>query len=186
MVETENMAGLRHIHMAPADPRVAELQAEVERLRKERDEARALASPLALETIGRVAVERDEARAAVDRLDAQATAARNVLTAAGVPEIVPYEEPKGGWPSEYEPSRHAGGRALQVPERIALLAEERDALREQLDQANEELEGLRGPACRVCGCTELEACEGGCGWAAPYLCTECVDTNKEGEVRDVA
>jgi len=30
--------------------------------------------------------------------------------------------------------------------------------------------------CRVCGCTEFEACEGGCAWvdAAHRLCTGCL------------
>lgn len=27
--------------------------------------------------------------------------------------------------------------------------------------------------CRACGCWELRACEGGCGWAAADLCTAC-------------
>lgn len=29
-------------------------------------------------------------------------------------------------------------------------------------------------ACRVCGCTDDEACEGGCGWVEDDLCSECV------------
>ena len=28
-------------------------------------------------------------------------------------------------------------------------------------------------ACRVCGCTEDRACEGGCSWAEPDLCSAC-------------
>ena len=28
--------------------------------------------------------------------------------------------------------------------------------------------------CRVCGCTEDRACDGGCLWAAPNLCSRCV------------
>lgn len=32
---------------------------------------------------------------------------------------------------------------------------------------------LLGPICRVCGCTERNACEGGCGWAEDDLCTAC-------------
>jgi hypothetical protein len=28
--------------------------------------------------------------------------------------------------------------------------------------------------CRVCGCDSLHACEGGCVWAAPDLCSRCV------------
>ena len=29
--------------------------------------------------------------------------------------------------------------------------------------------------CRVCACTELNACEGGCSWVAEDLCSRCVD-----------
>lgn len=29
------------------------------------------------------------------------------------------------------------------------------------------------PQCRVCGCTELEACHGGCHWTAADLCSRC-------------
>lgn len=29
--------------------------------------------------------------------------------------------------------------------------------------------------CRVCGCTEMRACPGGCSWAAPNLCSRCVE-----------
>lgn len=31
-----------------------------------------------------------------------------------------------------------------------------------------------GPArCRVCGCSEFNACPGGCTWATPDLCSRC-------------
>lgn len=29
------------------------------------------------------------------------------------------------------------------------------------------------PACRVCGCTNDRACEGGCWWVEPDLCSTC-------------
>lgn len=29
------------------------------------------------------------------------------------------------------------------------------------------------PRCRMCGCTDEKACEGGCFWKAPDLCSEC-------------
>jgi ParB family transcriptional regulator, chromosome partitioning protein len=29
------------------------------------------------------------------------------------------------------------------------------------------------PACRVCGCTDAQACEGGCHWVEPDLCSAC-------------
>lgn len=28
-------------------------------------------------------------------------------------------------------------------------------------------------ACRVCGCTEEDACDGGCSWAGSSLCSSC-------------
>jgi hypothetical protein len=31
-----------------------------------------------------------------------------------------------------------------------------------------------GPRCRVCGCSDDNACEGGCVWATPDLCSRCV------------
>lgn len=27
--------------------------------------------------------------------------------------------------------------------------------------------------CRVCGCTERRACQGGCSWVSPDLCSKC-------------
>lgn len=29
-------------------------------------------------------------------------------------------------------------------------------------------------ACRVCGCTDDDACDGGCWWHEPGLCSACV------------
>lgn len=29
--------------------------------------------------------------------------------------------------------------------------------------------------CRVCGCSEHDACEGGCSWAGADLCSECAE-----------
>ena len=31
------------------------------------------------------------------------------------------------------------------------------------------------PHCRVCGCSEFDACEGGCYWVEPGLCSRCAD-----------
>lgn len=33
--------------------------------------------------------------------------------------------------------------------------------------------------CRVCGCTDTEACEGGCYWVEYNLCSNCVDKKDE-------
>jgi len=35
---------------------------------------------------------------------------------------------------------------------------------------------LLGPVCRACGCSEQDACDVGCGWAEPELCTACKGT----------
>lgn len=32
-------------------------------------------------------------------------------------------------------------------------------------------------ACRVCGCTDCQACEGGCWWVAADLCSSCADNS---------
>lgn len=34
---------------------------------------------------------------------------------------------------------------------------------------------LIGVVCRRCGCSQEDACEGGCSWAEADLCTACVD-----------
>jgi hypothetical protein len=31
-----------------------------------------------------------------------------------------------------------------------------------------------GDVCRYCACSQNDACPGGCGWAKPDVCTECV------------
>jgi ParB/RepB/Spo0J family partition protein len=41
-----------------------------------------------------------------------------------------------------------------------------------------DLQKLIAPAaCRKCGCTEDHACEGGCSWAEPDLCSSCAQTS---------
>ena len=34
--------------------------------------------------------------------------------------------------------------------------------------------------CRVCGCTEESACEGGCSWVEEDLCSACVNDKQDG------
>lgn len=38
---------------------------------------------------------------------------------------------------------------------------------------------LEEPTCRVCGCTEDNACPGGCYWVEPDLCSQCVGKEKD-------
>lgn len=42
---------------------------------------------------------------------------------------------------------------------------------------------LDGQACRVCGCTQNNACEGGCYWVEPDLCSECVGKKAARKVK---
>lgn len=35
------------------------------------------------------------------------------------------------------------------------------------------LPAIIGDVCRVCGCSEHDPCEDGCGWAEKHLCTAC-------------
>jgi len=43
-----------------------------------------------------------------------------------------------------------------------------------LDEARDAVEG---GVCRGCGCTDEEACEGGCIWVEPDLCSRCAITD---------
>jgi hypothetical protein len=47
----------------------------------------------------------------------------------------------------------------------------------------ERVEADAEPRCHKCGCTEFEACEGGCGWvhADPWLCSACDQDDKTDE-----
>lgn len=41
-----------------------------------------------------------------------------------------------------------------------------------------EVDSLEMPRCRICGCTDDNACPGGCSWAEDDLCSECVETDR--------
>jgi hypothetical protein len=38
-------------------------------------------------------------------------------------------------------------------------------------------------ACRVCGCTDAQACPGGCSWAGADLCSACVSAPQGEPIR---
>lgn len=44
------------------------------------------------------------------------------------------------------------------------------------------IEIILGGRCRVCGCTEARACDEGCWWVEPNLCSACVDPRSELEL----
>lgn len=41
---------------------------------------------------------------------------------------------------------------------------------------------LKEKKCRVCGCTDISACPGGCYWVEDDLCSECVEVDEEIEI----
>lgn len=53
----------------------------------------------------------------------------------------------------------------------------RDAF-EASDGRTPRIPSLLGGVCRVCGCSQNDACAEGCGWAAEDLCTACVAPGK--------
>jgi len=48
-------------------------------------------------------------------------------------------------------------------------------LLEHIDTLGAALDLEAGDYCRVCGCTQNNACEGGCAWAEEGLCTACAE-----------
>ncbi|MGY2051916.1 hypothetical protein [Methylobacterium sp. JK268] len=50
-----------------------------------------------------------------------------------------------------------------------------DGALEAEDGVTPRIPSLLGGVCRTCGCTQDDACPGGCGWAGPDLCTACAD-----------
>lgn len=59
------------------------------------------------------------------------------------------------------------GVLVFVPQSIATLIRSREAHRGLGTLLPERF-------CRVCGCTESNACEGGCYWVEPDLCSRCL------------
>ena len=47
-----------------------------------------------------------------------------------------------------------------------------------MDELIEEVQRLDAPRCRICGCTDNNACPGGCYWVEEDLCSQCVETDK--------
>lgn len=57
---------------------------------------------------------------------------------------------------------------LLVPMSIALAIRDNPKTLDTMDTL------LVDPFCRVCGCTDKCACDGGCYWVEPDLCSSCV------------
>lgn len=80
-------------------------------------------------------------------------------------------------PEDLAGQLHVNGGMVDVPEdfnavKLDLLAQEvLDRLHPQLVGA-EVMEAEWSTVCRVCGCTDQEACEGPCYWVEPDLCSD--------------
>jgi hypothetical protein len=68
---------------------------------------------------------------------------------------------------------------------VELEFEERDLTQRTLKKAR--LIGVQelSRVCRVCGCTEWAACEGGCSWVEADLCSKCQEKTKRKTKRNV-
>lgn len=66
------------------------------------------------------------------------------------------------------------GSGLSVAQRRCSTWLEAEALHEAMLAGLADILLELGPICRVCGCTEERACEGGCTWVAADLCSACV------------
>lgn len=40
--------------------------------------------------------------------------------------------------------------------------------------STESQQDIKEQTCRICGCTDSKACEGGCSWVLPGLCSKCI------------
>jgi len=63
------------------------------------------------------------------------------------------------------------GAAMSQDHVRIVLASALSAGVERLQPAGELLAAVR--QCRICGCTDAEACPGGCSWAQPEICSTC-------------
>ncbi len=64
-------------------------------------------------------------------------------------------------------------------ESVTLDAAELRGLLEHIDMLTEALHAEGIAFCRICGCTQNNACEGACGWAEEDLCTTCAEDLEE-------
>lgn len=69
--------------------------------------------------------------------------------------------------------------AIGVLARLRVDMDEEQRLQELTDAEREEERQQRIAdgvefACVVCGCSDTRACDGGCVWATPGLCSRCV------------
>jgi hypothetical protein len=67
---------------------------------------------------------------------------------------------------------------VDVAHDLFVLAGQEDFAREVLDAQDELVNALDGArtstrVCKGCGCTDANACHGGCGWASATMCTRC-------------
>lgn len=78
------------------------------------------------------------------------------------------------------------GRSTPTLEGAELLAKARKLLniKSRAEPVNRVAQHLDPNACRGCGCTEDHACDGGCYWVEPNLCSRCVLVGHQPETPD--
>lgn len=92
------------------------------------------------------------------------------------------------WAQEQASDPHDGEdallRAADAAEML-LINMLRDTLVEAVPRELLEVDGqprlpsLLGPVCRGCGCSQNDACDVGCGWHEPDLCTACASKRED-------
>lgn len=106
------------------------------------------------------------AQAAIGAIALELTLAWHLQDAAG-------PGPRGGLPPVLERVAAIADSELMAELEAAAL----DALPEGAFSATDgrpRIPSRLGGVCRRCGCTQNDACDEGCGWAAEDLCTACV------------
>jgi len=92
----------------------------------------------------------------------------------GGPRPARYIRPLRGGPAATGQERKPHGEFHQV--RIVYHQISVNPVREELGQPRRihQDDIAKAPICRSCGCSDFFACEGGCSWVEPDLCSSCV------------
>lgn len=95
-----------------------------------------------------------------------------------VPDLIEKAEKELTWwrieRESYNLVRFIGYTDMQGEGENFRIIEEGEDLVDCLFSALQVLEQHFGPKCSGCGCTEHDACAGGCSWAEQDLCSSCV------------
>lgn len=124
----------------------------------------------------RPAPERFDGTAAWSQLAPEAQAAIGALTLElALTWVIENRSYEDDLPVLFDRAAMAARREIER----ALAGEIGDALPEDAFVASDarmpRIPSFLGGVCRVCGCSQNDACDAGCGWVAEDLCTACVE-----------